>query len=125
MDVAKQIGYWRQGAEEDWDVGVGLVEQGKVRHGLFFVHLALEKLLKAHVCLATGDFAPRIHTLLRLAELSGMTMDDARLDFLARFDQYNIAGRYPGTLGPLPSKSETERDMQTAREVYAWLREAH
>ena len=122
--VQKQVDYWRDGSVEDWDVGIWLVTEGKTRHGLFFVHLALEKLLKAHVCKATGDFAPRVHALLRLAELSGLDeMDSDQLDFLSRFDQYNIAGRYPGTLQPLPSRDETERDTRMAREVFAWLME--
>jgi HEPN domain-containing protein len=74
------------------------------------------------VCRETNEFAPRIHALLRLAELSGLILNDEQLDFLARFDQYNIAGRYPGTLGPLPSKYETERDIHFAEEVYLWLK---
>jgi HEPN domain-containing protein len=121
IDVQKQIAYWRDGAAEDWDVGIGLVEQGKTRHGLFFVHLALEKLLKAHVCKSTQDFPPKIHSLLRLSELSGLEVPADRLEFLSRFDQYNIAGRYPSTMQPLPSKDETARDARLAREVFAWL----
>ena len=34
--IDKQVAYWRASAEEDWDVGRSLVEQGKARHGLFF-----------------------------------------------------------------------------------------
>ena len=41
IDIEKQVAYWRAIAEEDWDVGRLLVEQGKTRHGLFFLHLAL------------------------------------------------------------------------------------
>jgi len=29
---------------------------------MFFVHVALEKTLKAHVCEATRDLAPKIHS---------------------------------------------------------------
>ncbi len=50
IDIQKQIKYWQHGAVEDWDVAENLVDQQKVRHGLFFAHLALEKILKAHVC---------------------------------------------------------------------------
>jgi HEPN domain-containing protein len=121
IDVQKQIDYWRNGAGEDWEVGIGLVVQGKTRHGLFFVHLALEKRLKAHVCQATQEVAPRIHSLLRLAELSALVFPAERLDFLSRFDQYNIAGCYPGTLEPLPSQDELARDTQMARAVFEWL----
>ena len=52
IDIAKQIAYWRVGAEEDWVVAQKLVADESIRHGLFFAHLALEKILKAHV---SGD----------------------------------------------------------------------
>jgi len=53
---------------EDWEVGKELIVGRRFRHGLFFIHLALEKILKAHVCRNTVDIAPPIHNLARLAE---------------------------------------------------------
>ncbi len=50
IDIEKQVAYWRHGAEEDWEVAHQLFDRGYIRHSLFFVHLALEKALKAHVC---------------------------------------------------------------------------
>lgn len=58
IDITKQVEYWQAGALEDWQVAVELIETGRTRHGLFFAHLALEKLLKAFVCRATLDLAP-------------------------------------------------------------------
>lgn len=104
INAEKQILYWQSSSEEDGAVGNGLVKDGKVRHGLFFVHLALEKLLNAHVCKTTNDFAPKTHALLRLAELSGLSASDDQLDFLATFDQYNLAGRYLEMMGHLHQK---------------------
>lgn len=78
IDVEKQVAYWRDGAQEDWAVARELVGNGRTRHGLFFVHLALEKVLKAHVCRQTRDLAPRIHNLVRLAELTGVNPRAAR-----------------------------------------------
>ena len=46
MDIIRQIEYWRLGASEDWEVAVELISSRRTRHGLFFAHLALEKLLK-------------------------------------------------------------------------------
>ncbi len=42
IDIQKQIDYWRNGAVEDYDVAKSLIDQRKIRHGLFFAHLALE-----------------------------------------------------------------------------------
>ncbi len=121
MNLEKQIEYWRTGAREDLDVGIDLVTRGKTRHGLFFLHLALEKALKALVCRETNNFAPKIHGLIRLAELAGISLADEQKDFLAVFTQYNLVGRYPDTLGPAPTQSEASARMRKAKGVYEWL----
>lgn len=121
IDIDKQIAYWRAGANEDWDVAQELVGRGRTRHGLFFAHLALEKLLKAHVCRHTQDLAPRIHPLLRLADLAGLTLSGEQREFLAWFDQYQIEGRYPDTLLPAPSVETAQAEMARAGEVFQWL----
>ena len=82
IDVERHIIYWREGSQEDWVVGQELVERGRIRHGLFFVHLALEKVLKAHVCRQTRDLAPRIHNLVRLAEQAALPLDQDQQDIL-------------------------------------------
>ena len=69
VDIKKQIEHWQQSGREDWEMAVDLVQREKPRYGLFFAHLAIEKALKAHVCRATQDLAPRVHALLRLADL--------------------------------------------------------
>jgi HEPN domain-containing protein len=70
VDIKKHIVYWLEGSEEDWKVSIDLQKLGRTRHSLFFAHLSLEKLLKAHVCSYTGDLAPRIHNLVRLSEMA-------------------------------------------------------
>ena len=121
MDVNKQIAYWRESAGEDWEVGASLVKRGKTRHGLFFVHLALEKILKAHVSSTTKDFPPKIHNLMRLVEIGNVSLTDEQKDTLARLNQYNLNGRYPGTLGAVPTKREAGEVLAAARRSYRWL----
>lgn len=58
IDIDKQISFWRNSAEEDLAVARDLVHRNRIRHGLFFAHLALEKALKAHVCCVTQDIHP-------------------------------------------------------------------
>ena len=50
VDIDKQISYWKESADEDWAVAQQLLGSGRTRHGLFFAHLTLEKMLKALVC---------------------------------------------------------------------------
>ena len=77
------------------EVARDLVARGRTRHGLFLAHLALEKVLKAHVCRQTRDLAPKIHSLVRLAELALIELANEHLDTLAEMNAFNVEGRYP------------------------------
>ena len=89
---------------------------------VFFAHLALEKTLKALVCRATRDLAPRNHALLRLAERTGLTFSEEQSAFLARFDRYQIEGRYPDLLPPAPDIEVANQELQQSKEMFEWLR---
>jgi HEPN domain-containing protein len=67
MDINGQIAYWRNSSSEDWQVALELIENGHVRHGLFFVHLAMEKILKAHVTRKMQDIPSTTHPQLAAA----------------------------------------------------------
>ena len=121
IDIDKQISFWRNSAEEDLAVARDLVHRNRIRHGLFFAHLALEKALKAHVCCVTQDIAPRLHNLVRLAELAEIDIQPAQVDILAEMNSFNLEGRYPDTLSPPPSQEEAQRYMTQAEEVFQWL----
>jgi HEPN domain-containing protein len=121
MDLDKHVDYWRSGACEDWSVGVKLAGDGKTRHGLFFVHLALEKALKAVVCRRSGAVPPRTHNLVRLAELAGLQPSPEQLDVLAEMNARQLEGRYPDLSNRSPSQQEAGEVLRRAEGVYAWL----
>jgi HEPN domain-containing protein len=121
IDIDKQIAYWLNSAREDWDAAQELVRSGRARHGLFFAHLALEKALKAQVCRHTRDLAPRIHNLVRLAELAGLPITPERIDVLAEMNAFNLEGRYPDSLAPTPTPHEARAYLDRAEEVFQWL----
>lgn len=121
MNVEKQTSYWRQGAVEDLRAARVLLEKGYARHALFLAHLALEKLLKAHVVLQTRDLAPRTHLLPRLMELTGLSPSKEHDAFIKRFDRYQIAGRYPDSATLQPDPERARRLMGAAEEVFQWL----
>lgn len=121
IDVEKQVAYWRNSAREDWEVAQELVENGRVRHGLFFAHLALEKALKAHICRQTRDLPPRIHNLVRLAQLSTLALSEDQLEVLADMNAFSIEGRYPDLLSPPPDLVEAQGYLARAGKVLEWL----
>ena len=121
IDIEKQVAYWRKGAAEDWSAAQQLVKTRKTRHGLFFARLALEKLLKAHVCRQTKDLAPPIHNLIRLGQLSGLVLNQKQMDVLAEMNAFNIEGRYPESLAQAPSVTEAKAYLSRTKGVMQWL----
>jgi len=121
IDINKQIEFWCEGAKEDWEVAGDLVNRNHVRHGLFFAHLALEKAMKAHVCLVTQDLAPRLHNLVRLSEIAELSLNPDQLDVLAEMNAFNIEGRYPDTLSPPPDKKQALEYISKSKKVFRWL----
>jgi HEPN domain-containing protein len=119
--IERQIAYWREGAEEDMAVGHELIANKRIRHGLFFVHLALEKALKAIVCRVTWDTPPRIHNLVRLAQLARIDPSPAQLDTLAQMNAFNIEGRYSDMIQPAPTPAEVHAYLVRAEEAFQWL----
>ena len=121
VDISKHIAYWRTGAEEDWQVACDLLAGGKTRHGLFFAHLALEKILKAHVCKVTGQLAPRIHNLIQLSEFSKLNFQSDHIDTLADMNAFNLEGRYPTISYSCPRGKEAQIFIDRCSEVLQWL----
>jgi len=121
FDIGKQIQHWRNSADEDWTVAQELIGHDKIRHGLFLAHLALEKTLKAHVCRATGEMAPRIHNLVRLAEMAGLKLSEGQTDLLADAKEFNIEGCYPEMHMPPLTRAEADDYMARIAEVMKCL----
>jgi len=94
MDVLKQIEYWAEGSDEDIEVAKELFAKNRYRHALFFGHLALEKILKAHVTKKTSavpgySFTPRIIPDLR----------EAHFETLSVFDMHKLEDLYKKICG--------------------------
>ena len=122
MDVQKQIDYWRISGEEDFAAAESLLEKGHLRHCLFLAHLGLEKMLKAHVTRQTEDIPPRIHNLVRLAEIAGLKIDAEQEQFLRKFNVYQLEGRYPDSQQVSFDLGFVREKISRAREMLKWLR---
>lgn len=121
IDIQKQIAYWRDGALEDWEFAKSLIEQKKIRYGLFFTHLALEKILKALVVKTMEQIPPKIHNLLHLGKLTNLQLSLTQRKLFARMNEFQIEGLYPDTLSTPPTLSEAQQLMLEIEEVFKWL----
>ena len=123
FDVEKQITHWRKGADEAWEAAVDLINRDRrIQFGLFLLHLALEKILKAHIWRTAQKMPPHIHNLPRLAEIAGLKVDAKHRNVLAEINEFNIEGRYSDLLRPPVSFQEARGYLQRAKETFEWLK---
>jgi HEPN domain-containing protein len=122
MDVKKQINYWRTSSEEDFAAAQSLLEEGHLRHCLFFANLAIEKMLKAHVTKKINDVPPKIHNLVRLAEITGLKLDSNQKDLLREFGIYQLEGRYPDFEQVPLDSTLASQEIARAKEILKWLK---
>lgn len=122
MNARKQIDYWRTSAGEDFMAAESLLEKGHFRHSLFFAHLAIEKMLKAHVTRQTSDIPPRIHNLVRLAEIAELSLDPEKTESLHEFGVYQLEGRYPDSEQIVLDLQTAKTELSEAREIFEWLK---
>ena len=99
MTKIEHIEYWKVTAEKDWAAAQALVKKRLYPQGLFFGHLVLEKLLKAHFVKDNEvDFPPKTHNLVRLSAQTNLKINEDDLDFLEKMNDYQLEGRYPDHL---------------------------
>ena len=122
VDVRKQIDFWRTSSEEDFAAAESLLEKGHLRHCLFFAHLAIEKMLKAHVTRQTKDVPPRTHNLIRLSEIAGLKLNPEQEQFLRKFGVYQLEGRYPDSEQISLDLAFVREKISRAREMLIWLK---
>ncbi len=122
MDLTKHIAFWRMGAAEDFDVAIRLIAENRIRHGLFFLHLAVEKELKALYVEQQTAPAPRTHNLVRLAHDAGVALEPDLVSVLAEVNLYCLEGRYPDCWADPPNEVAAKRLLEGVKEVQKCLR---
>ena len=121
IDVKKQIQYWVDGAKNDFESAIVLIESKRYLHGLFFCHLVIEKMIKAHVVKNTNEIAPKSHNLLYLVEKANLKLAEEDEIFLGILMKYQIQGRYPDYNPKIPNQSDVKKYVQHTKRMMQWL----
>jgi len=103
INIAKQIEYWCNTAENDIETAAILITSGKYVEGMFFCHLSIEKIVKALVVKRTENIPVRSHDLFHLIEIAGIDVTEEQSDFLQILMKYQLEGRYPEFYPKAPS----------------------
>jgi HEPN domain-containing protein len=125
MTKPEYINYWQITAQKDWEAAGHLFEKGDYLHSLFFAHLVIEKLLKAHyVKDNSSDFPPKTHNLLVLSAHTKLSPSVEQLRLLSQMNQFQLDARYPDyklNMYKIATEKYTESLLQEIENVKQWL----
>ncbi len=125
MTKSEYVDYWKLTAQKDWDAAGHLFEKGDYLHSLFFGHLVLEKLLKAHfVKDNVADFPPKTHNLLTLISQIAIAPSVEQMRLFSQMNQFQIDGRYPdykGDIYKIATKNYTKSLLEEIEILKTWL----
>jgi len=115
---------WTEQARYDLETARAMLESGRYLYVVFCCQQAIEKALKAVIVRKTGESPPRLHNLLRLAEMAGLAMEPEREEFVGELSGYYIQTRYPEeieSLGQSLNSKTAEETIRRTEEVAQWL----
>jgi len=124
-NLEKLIEYWKQGAKDDMSAAQDIALKAKrYMQSLFFLHLSIEKSLKALVVFHSKDHAPLSHNLVFLAQKAGLELTETQTRLLNQINEYNISTRYPDEAGNLYKKATatyTKKILKEGKEIKKWI----
>ena len=121
MNFDIQVEYWKSGSVSDIETAGILIEKKKIREGLFFCHLSIEKILKSIYVKVNNDLAPKSHNLLFLIDKTNISLDNEKIDFLGILMKYQLEGRYPEYGTKLPEEKLVKEYFENTKGLLQWL----
>ncbi|MCL4708063.1 HEPN domain-containing protein [bacterium] len=127
MDIAKLAQAWQRSSREDFKVAKSLFDNKHYAYCLFFCHLAVEKALKRIYLLRQQKLPPFVHNLVRIADESGLQLDNALRMDLQELTTFNIKARYEIVKAQFhrqANKSYTQKWLTRSTEILNLLKKA-
>ena len=92
-----KVNYWLELCDEDLITAKVLLKSKRLLHLGFVCHMIVEKSLKAAIANKTSEIPPKIHNLIRLANLGDVADDlsEEQLNLLDELKPLQIEARYP------------------------------
>lgn len=126
MTKEEHIKYWLDSADHDLDVATTLFEAEKYDWALYLGHIVLEKTIKAiYVQNNDNKIPPKIHNLVRLAEVALIKINEKEKIILDIINDFNLEVRYPefkNEFYKICTKEFAEENLYLIKEFYQWLK---
>jgi len=121
MTKQQHIDYWVRTAEEDWLSVEALLKTKRYMHCLFWAHLTIEKLAKAHWVKNNEDnIPPKIHNIVWLLEKSNVDLGKNTMEYLTYFNDFQLSSRYPDYINRLYqvcTETFTKQELKKVKEI--------
>ena len=116
---------WLEGSEDAWMTAQSLFESKRFHHCLFFVQLALEKLIKALTYHLLDDHPVSTHNLVLLVQKLNLNISIEMELQLTEISAFNISARYDDIKQALYKKATleyTKEWMDTTEKLMNYFR---
>jgi len=124
--LRKDTANWLALADYDIETAHHMLATGRYLYVIFLCHLALEKLLKAHVAEVTQSLPIKTHDLIYLVKKCELELPENHLDFIGKINTASIPTRYPDDLTRALkeySKSVAKDYLDETMELVQWLKQ--
>lgn len=120
-----KVKYWINIAEYDLDTAEAMLETERFLYVGFMCHQTIEKMLKAVIeKQQVSDIPPKIHNLLRLANIANIALPDRYVKLISYLNPLNIEARYPSyknNLTKILTKDKCQELLNQTREMKLWI----
>lgn len=104
----------------DLETAKAMLDSGRYFYVLFCCQQAVEKMLKALIAKRTNALSPRLHNLMRLAEVGTLVVPEDIACLFRKLTDFYIVSRYPEEL----AQEEWAIDALQVQQIYAATKEA-
>jgi len=125
--VTQQVEYWLDLAEYDMETARAMLISRRLLYVAFMCHQAIEKALKGVYTARCQAIPPKMHVLVKLAQLSGLweEISEDQQHWMIAVQPMNIESRYPAEKAKLLASltvSECEQMIVEAAEILQWIK---
>ena len=123
ISVRANLGMWLKDLEYTMNKAKKLVELEQYDTAAFYIHLAVEKAMKAAIVALKNDEPPRVHNLVQLHVkiADNVALSDKQIRFLRRLTTAAFETRYSDITLRLPDEIYTEKIvknyLETAQQI--------
>ncbi|MEW6085685.1 MAG: HEPN domain-containing protein [Chloroflexota bacterium] len=124
--MRKDTANWIALTDYDLETARHMLVTGRYLYVVFLCHLALEKILKAHVAEVTQELPIKTHDLIYLVKKSELQLSQPHLDFIGKINTASIPTRYPDDLQRSLkeyTESVAKEYLTQTTEIVQWLKQ--